>query len=94
MGVANQRVAAEQGRALAYSPLATFAGAAATSLILLWTLDRRGVRLPWRWAPREAAPVFARARHLVGFTLLGLLLFNFDLIYQTPPPAAKVASGE
>ena len=62
-------------------PLATFAGAAATSLILLWTLDRRGVRLPWRWAPREAAPVFARARHLVGFTLLGLLLFNFDLIY-------------
>lgn len=72
-------------------PLAQFAGAALTSLVLLVALRRSGIELPWVWAPRTAAPVFARARHLVGFTLLGLLLFNFDLIYlrfRTGPEAA------
>ena len=72
-------------------PLAFFVGAMVTSLILLVTLDRHGVRLPWRWAPSEAAPVFARARHLVGFTLLGLLLFNFDLIYLRVRSGAEAA---
>ncbi len=72
-------------------PLAQFVGAAVTSGILLLTLRRDRIQLNWRWAPGSAAPVFQRSRHLVGFTLLGLLLFNFDLIYlrlRTGPEAA------
>ncbi|HMN08436.1 MAG TPA: oligosaccharide flippase family protein [Gemmatimonadaceae bacterium] len=62
-------------------PLAQFIGAAVTAMVLLATLQRRGHRLRWRWDPVAARPVFARSRHLIVFTLLGLLLFNFDLIY-------------
>jgi O-antigen/teichoic acid export membrane protein len=72
-------------------PLAQFVGASLTSLILLVALARAGIRIQWSWAPREVAPVFARARHLVGFTLLGLLLFNFDLIYLRFMSGAEVA---
>lgn len=62
-------------------PLAQFVGAAVTAAVLLVTLQRSGHRLEWRWSPAAARPVFARSRHLIVFTLLGLLLFNFDLIY-------------
>ncbi|MEO7966415.1 MAG: oligosaccharide flippase family protein [Gemmatimonadaceae bacterium] len=72
-------------------PLAQFVGAAATSLVMLVALARGGVNLPWVWAPTAAAPIFARARHLVGFTLLGLLLFNFDLIFLRIRTGAEAA---
>jgi O-antigen/teichoic acid export membrane protein len=76
---------------VALVPVAQFVGASLTSLLLLVALSRLGVRLPWSWAPRQVGPVFARARHLVGFTLLGLLLFNFDLIYLRFKAGAEVA---
>lgn len=66
---------------VAWVPLAQFVGACTTSLLLLLALQRTGIRIPWRWDPASAKPIFARSRLLVGFTLLGLLLFNFDLIY-------------
>jgi len=64
-----------------FVPLAQFVGAGVTAFVLLWSLSRTGVSLRWRWRPAEANEVFRRSRHLVAFTLLGLLLFNFDLIY-------------
>jgi len=72
-------------------PLAQFLGAGVTSALLLLSLRRDRIRLNWRWAPAEAAPVFQRSRHLVGFTLLGLLLFNFDLIYLRLRTGAEAA---
>lgn len=85
--VALVRDAGDVGRV----PLAQFVGAGITALILLVTLQQGGVRLRWRWDPRSVAPVFARARHLIGFTLLGLLLFNFDLIYLRFVTGAEAA---
>ncbi len=72
-------------------PLAQFVGAGVTSAILLLALKRDNIRLAWRWDPAAAAPVFQRSRHLVGFTLLGLLLFNFDLIYLRLRTGAEAA---
>ena len=72
-------------------PLAHFLGAGVTAFVMLLTLQRSGVRLAWVWAPRKAAPVFQRSRHLVVFTLLGLLLFNFDLIYLRIRSGAEAA---
>ncbi|MEP7380616.1 MAG: oligosaccharide flippase family protein [Gemmatimonadota bacterium] len=72
-------------------PLALFVGAGTTAFILLITLRKSGVRLNWRWNPRAASPVFARSRHLIGFTMLGLLLFNFDLIYLRFRTGAEAA---
>ncbi|HEX4934606.1 MAG TPA: oligosaccharide flippase family protein, partial [Gemmatimonadaceae bacterium] len=62
-------------------PLAQFLGATTTSLIMLVALKRQGISIPWRWDPSEAVPLYRRARTLLAFTLLGLLLFNFDLIF-------------
>jgi len=72
-------------------PLAQFIGGGVTTQVLLATLQRSGLRLRWRWDPRSVLPVFARARHLIGFTLLGLLLFNFDLIYLRFATGAEAA---
>jgi PST family polysaccharide transporter len=62
-------------------PMALVLGVGVTSGLLLYALRRTGLRLVVRWDWATAAPVFARARHLLLFTLLGLLLFNFDLIF-------------
>lgn len=72
-------------------PLAQFIGGGVTAAILLITLQRTGVGLNWRWNPAEARPTFARSRHLIVFTLLGLLLFNFDLIYLRLRSGAEAA---
>lgn len=72
-------------------PLAQFIGGGVTAGILLVTLQRAGHRLSWRWNPADARPVFARSRHLIVFTLLGLLLFNFDLIYLRLRSGAEAA---
>lgn len=66
---------------VAVVPFAFVAATALASLGMLLGVRRLGLSLAWRpdWA--TARPLFDRAPHLVGFTLLGLLLFNFDLIY-------------
>lgn len=64
-----------------YVPLATFAGQALLTVLLIVGLRRLGYRLPVRFDWSAARPTFDRSRHLVAFTLLGLLLFNFDLVF-------------
>ncbi|MEO6445868.1 MAG: oligosaccharide flippase family protein [Gemmatimonadaceae bacterium] len=76
---------------VALVPLAQFLGAAVTAFILLYSLQRSGLKLVWQWAPRLTAPIFRRSQHLVVFTLLGLLLFNFDLIYLRFRTGAEAA---
>jgi O-antigen/teichoic acid export membrane protein len=66
---------------MAFVPVAFVAGAACSSLMMLVGVRRLGLVLRWRPDWPTCRPLFARAPHLVGFTLLGLLLFNFDLIY-------------
>lgn len=76
---------------LARVPLASFIGLVIAAGMMLLALARRGMPLVVASDESLTGPVFARARTLVGFTLLGLLLFNFDLIFLrvvTGPAAA------
>ncbi len=66
---------------IGYVPFATFAGQALLTLLLIIGLRRLGYRAPMRFDWAVARPTFDRARHLVMFTILGLLLFNFDLVF-------------
>jgi O-antigen/teichoic acid export membrane protein len=83
--------------ALALVPVAAFAGLAVATAIMLQALARRGTPLVVASDGNLTRPVFVRARTLVGFTLLGLLLFNFDLIYlrgvKGPAAAGYYASA-
>jgi O-antigen/teichoic acid export membrane protein len=65
---------------LGYVPLATFAGQALVTVLLIVSLRRLGLRIPTRFDWQAARPIFERSRHLVAFTLLGLVLFNFNLV--------------
>ena len=62
------------------APLAVVAGGVVSAGLLLRGLGARGVRL--RAAPNRArvGAMLTRGRQLVVFTLLGLLLYNIDLI--------------
>ena len=62
-------------------PLAQFAGESAAALLLLGLLARRGFGLRVCWAPERVRPVFHRAWPLVAHGLLGLLIFNSDLVF-------------
>jgi polysaccharide transporter, PST family len=64
-----------------YVPLATFAGQALLTVLLIVGLRRLGFRLPLRFDWQAARPTFDRSRHLVAFTLLGLVMFNFNLVF-------------
>jgi O-antigen/teichoic acid export membrane protein len=64
-----------------FVPLATFAGQAVMTMLLIVGLRPQGWRLPLRLDWSAAKPTFDRSRHLLMFTLLGLLLFNFDLVF-------------
>jgi O-antigen/teichoic acid export membrane protein len=66
---------------VALVPVAYVAGASLSALMMLAGVRRQGVVLRWLPDWRRCRTLFSRAPHLVGFTLLGLLLFNFDLIY-------------
>ncbi|MGQ0640163.1 MAG: oligosaccharide flippase family protein, partial [Gemmatimonadaceae bacterium] len=66
---------------LGFFPLATFAGQALLALLLILSLRPLGIRLPVRLDWQAARPTFERSRHLVAFTLLGLILFNFNLVF-------------
>jgi O-antigen/teichoic acid export membrane protein len=66
---------------LARVPLAQFTGdILAMSLLAIW-LGRRGIALPLRWDRAAAAPVLRRAFPLVLHALLGLMIYNSDLIF-------------
>lgn len=66
---------------LARVPLAQFIGdLLAMSLLAIW-LRRRGVPLPLRWDRAAAGPVLRKAFPLVLHALLGLMIYNSDLIF-------------
>jgi O-antigen/teichoic acid export membrane protein len=62
-------------------PLAQFVGESTAALLLLVLLARRGLRLRVSWDPSRVRPVFRRAWPLVAHGLLGLLIFNSDLVF-------------
>jgi O-antigen/teichoic acid export membrane protein len=62
-------------------PIAAVVGAALSAFAMLIGLRSFGVRVVPRFAWTTSRPLFERGPHLVGFTLLGLVLFNADLIY-------------
>ena len=62
-------------------PLAQFAGESTLALVLLALLIRRGYHLPVRWDWSRVRSVFRRARPLVFHALLGLVIFNSDLVF-------------
>ncbi|NNG15077.1 MAG: oligosaccharide flippase family protein [Gemmatimonadales bacterium] len=62
-------------------PLAQFVGESTAVLLLLLLLARRGMRLRVSWDPSRVGPVFRRAWPLVAHGLLGLLIFNSDLVF-------------
>lgn len=65
---------------LARVPLAQFAGDGLAALLLLALLRRQGVALPFRPDRAITAPLFARSFHLMWNAVLGLMIFNADLI--------------
>lgn len=67
-------------RDLARIPLAQFAGDGLAALFLLWRLRALGFSLPWRFDWATVRPLFRRAGHLMLNSVLGLMIFNADLI--------------
>ncbi len=66
---------------VAIVPIAALFGAAIAATVMLTGLRGLGVRAVPRLNWETSRPLFERSVHLVGFTLLGLVLFNADLIY-------------
>ncbi len=65
---------------LATVPLAQFAGDGLAGLALLWWLGRSGVRLPFRLDRPIVEPLFRRSSQLMWNAVLGLMIFNADLL--------------
>lgn len=66
---------------LAKVPLAQFCGDMLAMTLLALALRRRGVNLRLTWNRAAAGPVFRRAWPLVLHALLGLMIYNSDLIF-------------
>ena len=65
---------------LARVPIAQFIGDSIAMVLLLAALFRRGFRMPVRLRRAVVEPVFRRAAPLVLSALLGLMIYNCDLI--------------
>ncbi len=61
-------------------PLAQFAGDSLAALVLLVSLRAWGYEFPLRFDTRVIRPIFRRAAPLVASALLGLVIYNSDLI--------------
>jgi O-antigen/teichoic acid export membrane protein len=66
---------------IAMVPIAVTTGWAVTALVMLGGLRRFGLRPSLSFDPNPSRALLDRGPRLVGFTLLGLVLFNADLIY-------------
>jgi O-antigen/teichoic acid export membrane protein len=66
---------------IAMVPIATLLGGAAACLVMLAGLGRLGIVARVSNDREPSRAMLARGPHLVGFTMLGLVLFNADLIY-------------
>lgn len=65
---------------VARAPLAVLVGELCTIGLVLRAVGRRGFRIRPRWDPAVARPLFRRALPLVGHMLLGLFIYNSDLV--------------
>jgi len=70
----------QQPADLARVPLAQFAGDGLAGLALLWWLGRSGVALPIRLDRPIVEPLFRRSSQLMWNAVLGLMIFNADLL--------------
>jgi len=66
---------------LARVPLAQFVGDAAAALLLLWWVGRSAIRMPVTVDWTAVRPLMNRAWPLMLTALLGLLIYNSDLIF-------------
>ena len=66
---------------LLVAPFAQFIGDSLAALLLLWWLVRRGIRLRVTFAWAAIRPLTRRAWPLVVSAMLGLLIYNSDLIF-------------
>jgi O-antigen/teichoic acid export membrane protein len=62
-------------------PAAQVVGDTLVALVLLWWLSRGGVALPVRLDGAVIRPLLPRAGHMVLSAMLGLMIFNSDLIF-------------
>ncbi len=62
-------------------PLAQLIGDSIAAVAMLVVLQRAGLRLPVVWRPDITRPVFRQARALVASILLGLTIYNSDIIF-------------
>ena len=63
------------------SPLAQFSGDMLAAILLAVGLSRIGRPLVMRWDLQEAGPVVRQGSWLVGNAVVGLLIYNSDLIF-------------
>lgn len=61
-------------------PLAQFVGEMLAALLLLWWARQHGFRMTWRIDWQHIEPVFRRARSLMLTALMGLIIYNSDLL--------------
>lgn len=62
-------------------PWSQFVGDLLGAALLVWTLRKSGIHLPLRLDWQRVKPVFVRSFPLVINILLGLMIFNVDLLY-------------
>ena len=62
-------------------PLAQFVGDSVAAIAMLVVLQQSGLRLPLVWRPDVFRPIFRQARALVISILLGLTIYNSDIIF-------------
>ena len=66
---------------IARVPLAQLTGDALAATLMVWSLKRRGFAFPLRLRPALVLPIFKRSAPLVMSALLGLVVYNSDLIF-------------
>ncbi|MBP6771608.1 MAG: polysaccharide biosynthesis C-terminal domain-containing protein [Gemmatimonadaceae bacterium] len=76
---------------LSVVPVSRLVGEGATALVMVALLRRMGCALPPRRSPEIVRPLFASATPLVMHAILGLAIFNSDLIFLRAMRDARTA---
>ncbi len=78
-------------------PLAQFSGDMLAAILLAWGLSRIRRPLVMRWDLQEAGPVVRQGSWLVANAVVGLLIYNSDLIFlrilRTPQEVGRYAAA-
>lgn len=73
-------VLVKQSTDIVQVPLAQFMGEMLAALLLLWWARQHGFRFTWHIDWQHIRPVFRRARSLMLTALMGLVIYNSDLL--------------